>query len=191
MQGCQYNIGENQGINGIAVLYKLARVIMGNYKKCPRCELNWIPNSEEYCDVCKVELGKANIPLIEDEDEELSEERICPECKVNYLEDGEDVCTACRAEKVVKKPEEKAEPTDDEDWRQFVEEDVPAEEDNGTEISLAMLQEEEEAEDDNEEEEEPVDVVDDFDESITDFFNEDIEDEDDEEDEKDDEDFVD
>ena len=43
---------------------------MGNYKKCPRCELNWIPNADEYCDVCNVELGKANIALIEEEDDE-------------------------------------------------------------------------------------------------------------------------
>ena len=27
------------------------------YKKCPRCELNYIKDEEEYCEVCKQELG--------------------------------------------------------------------------------------------------------------------------------------
>ena len=30
---------------------------MGKYVKCPRCELNWILEENEYCDVCKAELG--------------------------------------------------------------------------------------------------------------------------------------
>ena len=43
---------------------------MGKYKKCPRCELNWIPIEEELCEVCKAELGKASkISLLEDDDE--------------------------------------------------------------------------------------------------------------------------
>ena len=63
---------------------------MGKYKKCPRCELNWIPTEEELCEVCKAELGKASkISLLEEDDEEESEERICPVCKVNYLEPDE------------------------------------------------------------------------------------------------------
>ena len=72
---------------------------MGKYKKCPRCELNWIPVEEELCEVCKAELGKASkICLLEDDDDIDEEERICPVCKVNYLEPGEDICAACREE---------------------------------------------------------------------------------------------
>ena len=57
---------------------------MAKYKKCPRCELNWIPVEEELCEVCKAELGKASsISLLEDdEDGAYDEERICPVCKV-------------------------------------------------------------------------------------------------------------
>lgn len=117
---------------------------MGKYKKCPRCELNWIPVEEELCEVCKAELGKASsISLIEDDDEIIyEEERICPVCKVNYLADDEDICPACKLDQLDKK----ADKSDDEDegWKEFVEDDADdsvLEEDD--EISLSMLQEEE------------------------------------------------
>ena len=41
------------------------------YKKCPRCELNWIKDDEDLCDVCKAELKIGGMSLIED-DEDLS-----------------------------------------------------------------------------------------------------------------------
>ena len=61
---------------------------MAKYKKCERCELNWIPVEEDLCEVCKAELGReSKIHLIEDdEDENILGERICPICKENYLE---------------------------------------------------------------------------------------------------------
>ena len=34
-----------------------------NYKKCPRCELNFIPESEQLCDVCKQETGTDEPPI--------------------------------------------------------------------------------------------------------------------------------
>lgn len=81
---------------------------MGKYKKCPRCELNWIPIEEELCEVCKAELGKASkISLLEDDDEVEEEERICPICKVNYLEPDEDICAACREEQANAQSEKK------------------------------------------------------------------------------------
>lgn len=63
---------------------------MAKYKRCPRCELNWIPEEEEYCDVCKAELKIGGASLLEDEEEEL-----CPVCHVNYLEPGEKICSYC------------------------------------------------------------------------------------------------
>ena len=93
---------------------------MAKYKKCPRCELNWIAGDADLCEVCKAELGKASsISLIEDEEEEAlyDEERVCPVCKVNYLSEGEDVCSACRAAQLGKKAD-KAE--EDDDWEQYV-----------------------------------------------------------------------
>lgn len=152
-------------------------VKMGKYKKCPRCELNWIMSEEDLCEVCKAELGKASkISLIEEDEDELLEERICPVCKVNYLADDEDICPACKAEQSSKKVEK---PDEDEAWTEYVEDDepiAPVEE----EVSLSLLQEEEEEDEDDEET-----SVDDFDESIPDFdegYLDDDEDEDDEED---------
>lgn len=72
---------------------------MGKYKKCPRCELNWIPAEDEYCDVCKAELGLGGIELIDDEEEEY-EELICPICKTNYIEPGDAMCEACKEKKL-------------------------------------------------------------------------------------------
>ena len=47
---------------------------MGAYKKCPRCDLNWIKQDEDYCPVCKAELKmKGGIHLLED-DENTEEE---------------------------------------------------------------------------------------------------------------------
>ena len=63
---------------------------MAKYKRCPRCELNWIPEEEEFCDVCKAELKIGGASLLEDEEEEL-----CPICHVNYLEPGEKICSYC------------------------------------------------------------------------------------------------
>ena len=63
---------------------------MGKYKKCPRCELNWIPEEEEYCEICKAELaGK----ILDDD----FEEEVCPVCGVNAIEPGEKMCADCRA----------------------------------------------------------------------------------------------
>lgn len=63
---------------------------MAKYKRCPRCELNWIPEDEDYCDVCKAELKIGDASLLEDEEEEL-----CPVCHSNYLEPGETICSYC------------------------------------------------------------------------------------------------
>ena len=60
------------------------------YKKCPRCELNWIKDDEDLCDVCKAELKIGGMSLIEDDEDILdTEERICPICKINPIDYGE------------------------------------------------------------------------------------------------------
>ena len=66
---------------------------MGKYIKCPRCELNWILEENEYCDVCKAELGMEGFSLLDDEEEEL----LCPVCGVNYIDHGEKMCADCKA----------------------------------------------------------------------------------------------
>lgn len=151
------------------------------YKKCPRCELNWIKDDENLCDVCKAELKIGGISLIDDDEIlEESEERICPVCKINLLDDGEEMCAACREEALSKvKPDEKVdaevEEEDDDSWREFVEDDAeiepvdPAEE----EIMLGALEDEELENDEDIEEEEVFDDVD----TNYDYDEEDLDDE--------------
>ncbi|MBO7151699.1 MAG: hypothetical protein J6V77_02565 [Clostridia bacterium] len=150
-------------------------VIMAKYKKCERCELNWIPVEEDLCEVCKAELGKeSKIQLIDEDDENIFNERVCPICKENYLEEGEDICPACRHEK------EKLKEKSEDNW-QFEDDDII--DDDVEELSLNALQEEEIDEDFDDEEEFREDL-DDFDESFEEIgeidFDEDEEDDEDE-----------
>ena len=66
---------------------------MGKYIQCPRCELNWILESDEYCDVCKAEMGIEGFSLLEDEEDEI----LCPVCGVNYIDRNKKMCTDCLA----------------------------------------------------------------------------------------------
>lgn len=146
---------------------------MGKYKKCPRCELNWIPTEETLCEVCKAELGKASkISLLEEDDDAAFDERICPVCKVNYLEGDDEICATCRAEQA--KKQEKAE---DDSWQDFIDDEEPITPDEDETVSLSQLQEEEE-EDEEEENSEPDDFEE-LDEDFVDFDDEDEEEEDD------------
>ncbi|MDR2634362.1 MAG: hypothetical protein LBC13_00085 [Clostridiales bacterium] len=131
---------------------------MGNYKKCPRCDLNWIKLDESLCNVCKAELHIGNVaPLIEEDDEDGV---LCPVCRINYIAEDEDMCAQCRAEKGGKVVDEKIDEEDN--WRQFVEEEEPAAvvNDDLTEISLTALEEEEKI-DDEDEDISPDDIADD------------------------------
>jgi len=62
------------------------------YKRCPRCELNFIKKSEKLCSVCEAELNSKDNP-ISDLDLEL-----CPICKTNYIQPGEIMCATCLKE---------------------------------------------------------------------------------------------
>lgn len=61
------------------------------YRKCPRCGLNWISQTDEYCKVCIDELR--GVKSIFDED---TEPQICPVCNVSPLVGDEPVCRRCR-----------------------------------------------------------------------------------------------
>ena len=52
------------------------RKLMPQYKLCPRCLLNYIPENEEYCEVCKEELR--GVRFEEDEDDLYT--KTCPRC---------------------------------------------------------------------------------------------------------------
>lgn len=62
-----------------------------SYKKCPRCELNYIKDVEEVlCKVCLSEVSKAIRANDEEEDYEL-----CSECGENIIKASEDMCHLC------------------------------------------------------------------------------------------------
>ncbi|MCM1289726.1 MAG: hypothetical protein NC132_04370 [Corallococcus sp.] len=158
---------------------------MAKYKKCPRCDLNYIPAEEEMCDVCKAELGLAtNIVLLDDiidEDEPL---KLCPVCKTAYIGMDEEMCENC-----LSRDKETVEVNDDDndDWRTYLDDDDTKDADEEDIISLDELEADEDfGDDDDFEDEENLEVElddypDDFDEDFDD--DDDFVDDDDEEDE--------
>ena len=57
--------------------------------KCPRCELNYIREEEQYCSVCKREMkGEVHEDLFE----------MCSICNENPVMPGKDVCPMCYKE---------------------------------------------------------------------------------------------
>lgn len=163
---------------------------MGKYKKCPRCELNYIPQDEEMCDVCKSELGmKTDIVLLDDiidDDEPL---KLCPVCKTAYIGLDEEMCENCLShEKEMEEPNE-----DNDDWRSFLDDEDTKDAEEDDIISLDELEADEDFGDDDDDfedeensEVELDDYPDDFDEDFDDDFDdvEDDEDDDEEEDEE-------
>ena len=152
------------------------------YTLCPRCELNY--TTDEYCDVCKVEMGLLEKSfLIADEDLEAESGKICPVCKLNYIGEDEEICFVCQKEKEAK---EHVDDTDEVDNWTYVEEEeeIPPEE---MEISLELTAEEEaEEEEDDVYDENAYKEVDDFNYDVDPSDFEDYDEEEDEEDEDDD-----
>ena len=164
---------------------------MPKYIKCPRCELNYILETEELCPVCKDEVKGVVVNDLELEEEEST--RICPRCGVNYVAEDQEFCENCRAELDEINAIHDAE---DEQWQSEAEGEgaVPIEEledaedtdelgDEALVLDEDMLAElKAEEEEDEEEDEEEVfedDDVDDFDVNVDDYDeDEDIEDED-------------
>ena len=67
--------------------------------KCPKCELNYIRDGEEICDVCKRELKRAQARLRHADDEPEDDEVIlCTECGEAPAIRGSDLCAACLKE---------------------------------------------------------------------------------------------
>ena len=123
------------------------------YKKCPRCELNYIKDTEQYCKVCLVDMGKlAGDHILDDDilDEDL---RLCPECGENYLEEGEEMCYACGIEQM-KQLSAKDALSSLEDGMEFEEEFVPVVKDEPEEVLIDSLEMMDDAESDEEAEEE-------------------------------------
>ena len=155
---------------------------MPKYIKCPRCELNYILETEDLCPVCKDEVRGIIVNDLAVEEEEGG--RICPRCGVNYVAEDQEYCETCRAEldeiNAIHDAEdaqwqtegegEETVPLDeleDEDAEEADDEVLVLDEDMLAE--LQSEEEEEEEEDFEEEEEESVDDVDDYDDNVDDY----------------------
>lgn len=67
--------------------------------KCPKCELNYIRDGEDFCDVCKREMKRAQARGRHVEDESEDDEVImCTECGEAPAVRGSDLCAACLKE---------------------------------------------------------------------------------------------
>ena len=138
---------------------------MGKYVLCPRCELNYMQEGEEYCDVCKAELklGPQLIFAI-DEDEENAGEKLCPYCKRTYIAEDEDMCEQCREErKYADALSDDIDIDKDEEWRNYLDDDDKDLSSDDDIISFSQLADEEKNDEffrDDEEEEEDVVMID-------------------------------
>ena len=119
------------------------------YIKCPRCDLNYIQEEEEYCNVCKAELKMGpKLLFANDDDEEMSEEtELCPVCKQNYIRINENMCKACLQE--LNSRRDDIDMDKDEEWRAFLDDDKDDELDQIPEGFAELAEEEEEEEEDS------------------------------------------
>ena len=84
-----YNVRQPERREKTVSLNKLCGVKSMRFVKCPRCELNYIKEDEQYCSVCLREMNGE----IHDEPYEL-----CSICNENPCMPGKDVCYACYKE---------------------------------------------------------------------------------------------
>ena len=162
---------------------------MGKYKKCPRCELNYILQEEEMCDICKAELGlDSRIVLLDDiidDDEPL---KLCPVCKTSYIGMDEEMCENCLTS--YKRASGEMD-EDNDDWRTYLDDEDTKDTEEDDVIPLEEMEEDDDFEDDFEDEENIDIELDDYPDDLTDDFDDldDLDDEDDEDDEGEDDDF--
>ncbi len=179
------------------------------YKKCPRCELNYIPETEDYCEICKQELKGVLVydGLDDFEGIDFESEGICPRCKTNYVAEGEKYCHSCLIEIEEQKGAKRLADIDEpDDWAENLSEedeealDISDEElgisepvlDKDEELSLDELAEQEGWNDDEDEDEDKDDDhydgpdIDQFEEVSADEADDDDEDEDEDKDEDED-----
>lgn len=87
------------------------------YKKCPRCNLNYIKDVEVLCKICLDEVGKA----IRANDLDEEEYDICPECGENIINVGEEMCNQCLMEQMKDEVSEESRKKDE--WGDFLPKD--------------------------------------------------------------------
>jgi RNA polymerase subunit RPABC4/transcription elongation factor Spt4 len=75
------------------------------YLRCLRCELNYIKEGEQYCQICKQELsGKYS-----DYENINIDDNICPYCEKNKLDYDDEMCKVCKNKKLLKELKNKSE----------------------------------------------------------------------------------
>lgn len=67
-------------------------------RKCPKCELNYIKDDEEFCNVCLREMKKAVSRRKQPEEEEETEIIMCTECGEAPAVHGSGLCAQCLKE---------------------------------------------------------------------------------------------
>lgn len=60
-----------------------------NYERCGRCEINYKPVGEPYCEVCRREIKGER--YYEDEEDTV----LCPYCGIRKISCGEEACRYC------------------------------------------------------------------------------------------------
>ncbi|MBR6006782.1 MAG: hypothetical protein IK064_04065 [Clostridia bacterium] len=63
------------------------------YKKCPKCELNYIRDDQQFCDICSRKYKSFD-------EEEQTEVVMCSECGEHPAMKGKDLCAACYKESI-------------------------------------------------------------------------------------------
>lgn len=66
------------------------------YIKCPRCELNYILEGEDYCNVCKNEMKHHSESEYDDELLDFDDMDLCPVCGQNYVKEDQPMCDECK-----------------------------------------------------------------------------------------------
>ena len=84
---------------------------------CPRCELNYIKKSDQYCDVCKKEMK-----LIKSSDDDIGDLELCPICKINFVQNDQEICDSCKQELGMNVDEE-LENKEIADWHKYIADD--------------------------------------------------------------------
>ena len=119
---------------------------MADYIKCPRCELNYIHKDEEYCEVCKAELGIGPSLVFAVDKERVEKLKICPICKQTEIPEDKEMCDKCRENLDFKG--DQIDYDNDEGWKDFVNDDLDDDDDEELDseekISFSKLAEEEE-----------------------------------------------
>ena len=65
-------------------------------RKCPKCELNYIREDEELCEVCKREMKRAQAHIKHAQEESEEDEVIlCSECGEATAARGGELCLSC------------------------------------------------------------------------------------------------